>query len=231
MKILLVFNFVLCSLVMQGCAKDNKSEASKTAIAFWLTSPSTNVLFQLQKESLHFGNPVNQNITITVDTAKTFQTIDGFGNCLTGGSATLLHKMDTASRSAILKELFATDGNNIGISYLRISIGASDLDPMVFSYNDLPDGETDPELTKFTLNAERVDLIPVLKEILAINPAIKIMGSPWSASEPARAQVRWNRSAGGNGGYPRDWASARGSNRLSPHQTASYRAVLMEAAP
>ena len=159
-------------------ASGNKA---KKGIAVWMTSPATNVMFQLQKENLVFAKQTIPGETITVDAKKTFQTIDGFGNCLTGGSATLLHKMDAASRSAILKELFATDGNNIGISYLRISIGASDLDPKVFSYNDLPEGETDPSMAKFTLDADKVDLIPVLKEILALNPNLKLMGSPWSA--------------------------------------------------
>jgi len=157
----------------------DKTKDSKVAV--WLTNPAANVLFQHQKEGLVFGKQSGTGETITVDAGKTFQTIDGFGDCLTGGSAMLLHKMDAKSRCAILKELFATDGNNIGISYLRISIGASDLDANVFSYDDLPEGETDPALTKFTLGTDRIDLIPVLKEILAINPRIKIMGSPWSA--------------------------------------------------
>ncbi|HEY3388124.1 MAG TPA: glycoside hydrolase family 30 beta sandwich domain-containing protein [Prolixibacteraceae bacterium] len=152
-----------------------------SGVAVWLTSPNTNVMFQHQKEQLVFKSLVNQDQTINVDVTQIFQTIDGFGNCLTGGSAMLLHKMEASSRSAILKELFATDGNNIGISYLRISIGASDLDAKVFSYDDLPEGDTDISMTKFSLDADRIDLIPVLKEILAINPNIKIMGSPWSA--------------------------------------------------
>ena len=155
-------------------------KSKKTEVSFWLTSPQDHILFQPQK-SLSLGSAVNQAPFISVDPTQVFQTIDGFGNCLTGGSATLLHRMDAASRTAILKELFATDGNNIGISYLRVSIGASDLSDGVFSYNDLPAGETDPEMNRFSLDAERVDLIPVLKEILAINPSIKIMGSPWSA--------------------------------------------------
>ncbi|MCX6239128.1 MAG: glucosylceramidase [Bacteroidia bacterium] len=184
---LMVFFVILALLNCNGAvhagnkSADPASGQSKTAVAFWLTSPETNVLFQHQTAGLVFGNLVSQDETITVDTTKTFQSIDGFGNCLTGGSATLLHRMDAANRSAILKELFATDGNNIGISYLRVSIGASDLSDRVFSYDDLPEGETDPAMTKFTLDAERVDLIPVLKEILAINPKIKILGSPWSA--------------------------------------------------
>jgi glucosylceramidase len=179
-------------ILLFGCADHSKSdnfpdkpnstdETVKTEVEAWVTSPLNNVLFKRQNISLYFGDVVNQNPTITIDAAQTFQTIDGFGNCLTGGSATLLNHMSNTSRAQILKELFATDENNIGISYLRISIGASDLSDRVFSYNDLPAGQTDVEMTKFSLEPEKADLIPVLKEILAINPNIKILGSPWSA--------------------------------------------------
>ncbi|GAB2538210.1 glucosylceramidase [Spirosoma aerophilum] len=122
----------------------------------------------------------NANATIHVDASKTFQTIDGFGYTLTGGSAMLLNRMDVAARKVLLQELFSTEGNGIGVSYLRVSIGASDLDERVFSYNDLPAGETDPTLAKFSLAPDQEHLIPILKQILAINPAIKILGSPWS---------------------------------------------------
>lgn len=147
----------------------------------WMTSPQRNVLFQKQNLALNFVSSTNTDPAIVVDTTQTFQTIDGFGNCLTGGSAMVLNKMTQESRTALLRELFATDGNNIGISYLRVSIGASDLDDRVFSYNDLPAGETDPGMLRFSLDPDRINLIPVLKEILAINPGIKILGSPWSA--------------------------------------------------
>jgi glucosylceramidase len=179
--LLLMFCCGSVSAVQQLCGPINSTDLSKTDVAFWLTSPTEGILFQPQKSSLIFGNDTNPDQSITVDTTQTFQTIDGFGNCLTGGSATLLQRMDPLNRSAILKELFAIDENNIGISYLRISIGASDLSDSVFSYDDLPDGQTDPGMTRFSLEAEKVDLIPVIKEILAINPKIKIMGSPWSA--------------------------------------------------
>jgi len=160
---------------------DTPPKNIKTDVAFWLTSPESKILFQQQDLSLLFSSENNQNPTIEVDTAKTYQTIDGFGNCLTGGSALLIHKMDAASRTALLKELFSTDGNSIGVSYLRVSIGASDMDEKVFSYDDLPAGETDVEMTGFDLGYDKLHLIPVLKEILAINPNIKILGSPWSA--------------------------------------------------
>jgi glucosylceramidase len=63
---------------------------------------------------------------------------------------------------------------------MRVSIGASDLNERVFSYNDLPLGQTDPEMKQFSLGPDMLDVVPVLKEILSINPEIKIMGSPWS---------------------------------------------------
>ncbi len=119
---------------------------------------------------------------IIIDEAQQHQTIDGFGYSLTGGSAYLLHtKLDAATRASLLKELFLSDDNNIGISYLRISIGASDLDDHVFSYSDLPAGKTDKALTGFTLAEDEKHLIPILKEIIQLAPDIKIMGSPWSA--------------------------------------------------
>ena len=153
---------------------------SKMEVAFWLSSPEKNILFQKQ-QNLVFGKIPARDKAIIIDDGKTYQAIDGFGNCLTGGSAILFNQMEPTKRTAIIEELFATDGNNIGISYLRISIGASDLSDRCFTYDDLPDGETDPELKKFSIDTEKKDLIPILKEILAINPKLKIMGSPWSA--------------------------------------------------
>jgi glucosylceramidase len=68
------------------------------------------------------------------------------------------------------------------VSYLRMRIGASDLNEYVYSYDDPPPrGETDPQLVKFSLQEDQKYVIPILKQILAINPKIKILGSPWSA--------------------------------------------------
>src|ERR1039458_8915800 len=85
----------------------------------------------------------------TVDDAQHFQTMDGFGFALTGGSAELLMRMSAGPRTALLKQLFTTGGDGIGVSYLRVSIGASDMNERVFSYDDLPPGETDVEMAKF----------------------------------------------------------------------------------
>lgn len=146
----------------------------------WLTHADQSKLFEKQAETFTFSPQSSTLPTIFVDEKQKFQSMDGFGFTLTGGSATLLWQMDADKRKALLKELFAFDGKNIGISYLRISIGASDLSDHVFTYNDLPTGQTDEKIQKFDLTEEKKALIPVLREILAINPAIKILGSPWT---------------------------------------------------
>jgi glucosylceramidase len=153
----------------------------RTDITCWLTKPDKSALLKKQDVSLLFTTEVNQNPTISVDTTITYQEIDGFGFALTGGSAYLINRMDAAKRDALLKELFSSDSNSIGISYIRVSIGASDLSSTVFSYDDMPSGQTDVNLDHFSLAPEEVDLLPVLKSIVLINPKIKILGSPWSA--------------------------------------------------
>jgi len=147
-------------------------------VTSWLTDPSRQILFS------RVNNPATEktaDAAITIDPARTYQSIDGYGWALTGGSAQLMVHMSAPARAALLKDLFSTDSTHIGGSYLRISIGASDLNDHVFSYDDLPPGQTDTSLSHFDLGPDKKDVIPVLKQILAIDPAIKILGSPWSA--------------------------------------------------
>jgi len=146
----------------------------------WLTDPDRGVLFKLQKEDARPFNTSENTPEITVDPSKTYQAMDGFGFALTGGSAMLINKMSPDKQMALLHELFGSGKSDIGTSYLRISIGASDLDDHVFSYDDLPPGEKDVDLKNFSLANDKKALIPVLKKILTISPHIKILGSPWS---------------------------------------------------
>src|SRR5204862_202567 len=55
------------------------------------------------------------------------------------------------------------------------------LDAAPFTYDDVPAGQTDPTLAAFTIDAARADLIPVLKRILALNPGIELLATPWTA--------------------------------------------------
>jgi glucosylceramidase len=169
---------ILLGALLLGSAAAINAQTTKASL--WLTKADRSVLFEQQKEPLTFNTEEAAGITITVDDKQHYQPIDGFGFALTGGSAMHIIRMSADSRAALLKNLFAVTGSDIGISYLRLSIGASDLNEKVFSYDDMPGDQTDPTLKHFDLGPDKVDVIPVMKQILAINPAIKILGSPWS---------------------------------------------------
>ena len=146
----------------------------------WLTKSDQSVLLQKQANLPVFGGKNNDFPVIKLDTTQVFQSVDGFGFTLTGGSALVINKMNPTDKKNLLNELFGNAATAISISYLRISIGASDLNDTPFSYDDVPNGQTDMSLANFSLNPDKTDLIPLLKEILAINPAIKIVATPWS---------------------------------------------------
>ena len=189
------FFILLTAFLLFGKQNQANITSKETIVQFWLTDPTNSVLFKQQDVQLKFSTKAANSSTIEITPSEIFQSIDGFGWCLTGGSATLLNQMEASKRAGLLQELFGNGGSNLGVSYLRISIGASDLSDRVFSYDDLPSGETDVKMEKFSLAPEKTDLIPILKEILAINPKIQILGSPWS---PPTWMKTNNKSKGGS---------------------------------
>ncbi|MDB9732538.1 glucosylceramidase [Polaribacter sp.] len=196
------FVLILLSAILFHCSSgnDNSNNSSITTnptidysnVDLYLTNADRTQLFDLQSDKvpLFVGN---QNFSITVNPEIKFQEMDGFGFTLTGGSALHINNMSPSQRAELLNELFNPD--NMGISYLRVSIGASDLDATPFSYNDMPSGQTDINLDNFSIANDEQNLIPVLNEILTINPNIKIMGSPWSAPSWMKTN---NNSIGGS---------------------------------
>lgn len=147
----------------------------------WLTTVDRSALLSHQTEVLRFSDTKSDAPAIQVNDMQQYQPIEGFGFALTGGSAQLLMQMSASKRASLLRQIFTTQGDGIGVSYLRVSIGSSDMNDHVYSYDDMPAGETDPKLEKFSLAADESTVIPVLKEIVKIDPEVKILGSPWSA--------------------------------------------------
>jgi glucosylceramidase len=191
MKLINFYNTLQSSLILlffatqSGCSSTDTPTfqppvSAVTDAKFYLTTPSKSSLLELQTTGT---SPLteNSNFTINVNPNATFQTMNGFGYTLTGGSAQLIQNMSVSAKNALLEELFGQGPESIKVSYLRISVGASDLDASVFSYNDLPAGQTDVALTNFSIAPDLVNLIPILNQIKTLNPNIKIVASPWSA--------------------------------------------------
>ena len=159
-------------------------ETPSSSLSMWLTTADQKILFQRQAQPLSFaGAKINGLPVLSVDSAQKYQRIEGFGFALTGGSAMLISHLPDLQRQTLLHELFLPETNGIGLSFLRISIGASDLSATCFTYNDIPKGQTDHALIHFNIAAGDSEIIPLLQEILHINPGIKIIATPWSAPE------------------------------------------------
>jgi len=118
--------------VYSNCSKTKKPDPGNPPppptgeITAWITKGDKTALLQKQSSLLAFNPGSNSGFSIDVDSTQVFQTIDGFGYTLTGGSAFLINRLPAAQKNPLLQELFGNSTNAIGISYLRISIGASD---------------------------------------------------------------------------------------------------------
>jgi glucosylceramidase len=133
-----------------------------------------------EKDALNFGETRLPALTLTVDSSKNYQLVEGFGASITDSSAWLLYnKLDTAQRKELLEKLF-DPVHGIGLSFIRQPMGASDFALDDFSYDDLPQGQTDPDLKHFSIAHDQSYIIPVLREALALNPHLKIVATPWS---------------------------------------------------
>lgn len=189
MKGLTSYLLLLLLYISFSCTSDNEPDPPappappqvENEVDFYLTKADQSVKLQKQEGILAFGNAYNSYPSIKVSSAETYQTVEGFGFTLTGGSAEVINSLNTSKKQELLQKLFGNGENSIGISYLRISVGASDLNASTYSYNDLPAGATDEDLSEFSLEPDMDDVIPLLKEILKMNPDIGIMATPWSA--------------------------------------------------
>lgn len=183
--------YALLTLILIKCApgseyndtanKQGPTVLDKSDVTIWLTKADQSIKLSQQNSILKFRTIENSFQNILVDETQTYQTIDGFGYTLTGGSAEVINQLNSDKKQQLLQELFGHNSNSIAVSYLRISIGSSDLNAAPFTYNDLPNGQTDIAQSQFSLSPDMTNLIPLLQEILAINPNLKIMAVPWSA--------------------------------------------------
>ena len=177
------FHPLLASLVLMAWAGAPRAAEQPTPadVSVWITTADhTRAL--APSAPARFAGRASARPQIVVDDTQRFQEIVGFGASLTDSSAWLIqHTLDARQRDALLEELFGREGNGLGLSFSRLTIGASDFSRHHYSLNDTPDGTPDPDLKHFSIDQNRGDVIPVARAMLAINPQLKIMASPWSA--------------------------------------------------
>lgn len=155
--------------------------AAPTPVQAWVTTGDQSKLLSREKDAA-FGAAKRGGVVIEVDPATRYQEIAGFGAAITDASAELIqNRLAVPQRAALMQELFGRDGNGIGLSFTRLTIGASDFSSQHYSFDDMPKGQTDPDLKHFSIEPNRATVLPTVKAALAINPQLRVMASPWSA--------------------------------------------------
>jgi glucosylceramidase len=159
---------------------------------YTLTGPAVSVVLSTNDEtSLMAAQPtINFSLgstadagtnTILVDPSQTYQSIEGFGAAFTDSAADLLINVEpAASLPGTLNDLFTTNGDGIGLSFMRIPMGATDIALSVYSYDDQPVGTTDLTLADFSIAHDQAYILPLIKQAKALNPQMKLMANPWS---------------------------------------------------
>ncbi|MCK0179907.1 glycosyl hydrolase family 30 [Flavobacteriaceae bacterium S0862] len=136
------------------------------------TSASGNKLTKLT-EFTSSDNPSE----IMINPDKTYQTITGFGGSFTESSAYLLNRLSKKNRDTILQAYFGEEGARYSLT--RTHIASCDFSLNNYTYAPV---EGDLALENFTIEEDRDDLIPMIKDAMAISKdGFNIIASPWTA--------------------------------------------------
>ena len=146
---------------------------------------SANGIHRLEVSELPGETASASDATVTLLPEQKYQTIDGFGFAITGSTGYNLSKMKAEDRRAFLTRTFSPE-HGYGASYVRVPIGCSD-----FSLSNYTCCDT-PGIENFALTDEETKyIIPALKEILEINPSVKIISSPWTPPRWMKTNGNW----------------------------------------
>jgi glucosylceramidase len=152
--------------------------ASAQSVSVVETTPDQTSLLAPQA-AVSFAPGTSDVMAINVNDTIGYQKLEGVGASFTDSAAYLVwNQLTPAQRTQLMNDLFSPGG--IHLSFLRQPMGATDLALSSYTYDDVPPGETDPNLTQFSIAHDEAYIIPTLKAALAANPQIKVQALPWS---------------------------------------------------
>jgi len=164
-----------------GSPPPGQGATTGPTVQVWLTTATGSRLLSREADVRFDSSAPPTAVTrIAVDEGTGYQAMVGFGAAITDASAWLLeNRMAAGQREALLQDLFGRDPG-IGLSFIRLTMGASDFSLHPYSYDDMPAGQSDSTLAHFSIDSNRAYVLPVVQRALAINPHLTIMATPWS---------------------------------------------------
>ncbi len=178
MKITNYLIYVFCITVMLSCGEKKEP----LPVEVYETSASGNKLTQVTE--FKTGDNI-VNIKLLPD--QKFQIITGFGGAFTESSAYLLNKLSKENRKKIIDAYFSKKGANYSLT--RTHMNSCDFSLSNYSYTPV---EGDKKLKHFTIQEDKDDLIPFIKDALeASKDGFKIFASPWTAAPWMKDNNKW----------------------------------------
>jgi glucosylceramidase len=176
MKIPSTFTLCLAAVSLLAALQPARGQT----VSVWLTTDDQTRLLQAQA-ALSFSTNAGGTNCMAVDETQTYQQIEGFGAAFTDSTGYNLNEVAQAiARTNAMNNLFTRGTGGIGLSFMRIPMGASDLARYQYSYDDLPAGQTDTNLTSFSIAHDLADIIPLILMAKQLNPQLKLFANPWS---------------------------------------------------
>jgi glucosylceramidase len=163
-------------VIIISCANQNST------IEVYETSESGNKLKQITEFEI-----TDVKHKISLDPSVEFQTISGFGGAFTEASGYLLNQISKKNRSIILNAYFSNEGARYSLA--RTHMNSCDFSLSNYSYSPVVD---DKDLKNFSIDEDKDDLIPMIKDAMAISEdGFRLIASPWTASPWMKNNNSW----------------------------------------
>jgi len=172
--------FVAIGVGLLIAASISARPIASSSAQMWLTTADQKQKLTVQPRQQPSGHASGDE-AVTIDTSRHFQKMQGFGAAMTDASAQVLSELPGDKRKALMAELFGRRNGGLGLSFTRLTVGASDFSTHDYSYDDTPGNVPDPALRYFSIDPAEKYVLPRTREALAINPDLMVMISPWSA--------------------------------------------------
>ena len=178
MKIFQYFLSLFLMANLLGCT----AQQNNLTVDVYETSSNGNKL----KKISEFPS-VEEAVAIQLLPDEKYQTITGFGGSFTESSAYLLNQLSLKNRHLILDAYFGSEGAKYSLT--RTHINSCDFSLSNYSYAPVA-GDT--ALENFSIAEDQDDIIPMIKEAMAISEdGFKILSSPWTAPPWMKDNKHW----------------------------------------
>lgn len=153
--------------------KAPQTATTLSPISIWITSDSERFA---SSPSLAWGpsSAVPGSEQLHLDPTIRYQML-GFGGAFTDAACYTFNRLSASAREQLFHEMF--DSSQMGLSVGRVCVGSCDYSNKLYSFDE---GQTDTELTRFSIEHDREYILPILRQVRKVNPELFLFSSPWS---------------------------------------------------